>query len=170
MTDPAESSPDPAESVLFATRIHPHRSMTRRQARLLLCLVGLTSFVATLPFVILGAWPVAGFMGLDVLVLSLAFRASFRAARAYEDVSVTVLDLTLAKVDPRGARAEWHFNPSWVRLEQHKHETFGMMRLDLVSRGSQIEVARFLGPGEKEVFAGQLSHALVEAKRGTRYS
>ena len=170
MTDLADPSPAPSDPVLFATRIHPHRSMTRGQVRLMLAIVGCTSAVATMPFVLMGAWPVAGFMGLDVLVLYLAFRASFRSARAYEDVSVTVVDLSLAKVDPRGARAEWHFNPSWVRLEQQRHEEFGMLRLDLVSRGRHIEVAGFLGPGEKKVFADRLSHALIEARRGTRYS
>ena len=170
MNDLTKTSADPNDSILFSTRIHPHRSLTRGQARVLLWLVAGISFATTLPFLILGAWPVAGFMGLDVLVLYLAFRASFKSARAYEDVRVTVLDLMLAKVDPRGSRAEWHFNPSWVRLEQQRHEEYGTMRLDLVSRGSTIEVAGFLGPGEKEVFAGRLSNALLEARRGFRYS
>ena len=170
LIEPVDNVPDPADSVLFATRIHPHRSLTLRQARIVVLLVAATSVVATLPFVLMGAWPVAGFMGLDVLVLALAFRASFRSAKAYEDVSVTPLDLMLAKVDPRGTRAEWHFNPSWVRLISRRHDTFGMVRLDLVSRGNQIEIAGFLGPDEKASFAERLSGALAEARRGYRYS
>ena len=171
--DPAPVDPtpvDPADAVLFSTRIHPHRSLTPAQFRLLLSLVGAASFVATLPFVIMGAWPVAGFMGLDVLAVYLAFKASFRAARAYEDVRVTIVELLLAKVTPRGRRAEWRFNPSWVRLEREVHEEFGMQRLDLVSRGSRVEVAGFLGPNEKAVFADNLSRALAEARRGFRFS
>ena len=170
MSEPAEDSADPADSVLFATRIHPHRSLTLRQARIVILIVAAASTVATLPFVIMGAWPVAGFMGVDVLVLALAFRASFRSAKAYEDVSVTAFDMMLAKVDPRGARAEWHFNPSWVRLIPKRHDTFGMVRLDLESRGSQIEIAGFLGPDEKASFAERLSGALAQARRGFRYS
>ncbi len=163
-------STDPSDAVLFATRLHPHRSLTRRKVRVLLVIVGLVSTAATLPFVILGAWPVAGFMGLDVLALYIAFEASFRAARAYEDVKVTVLDLLLAKVNPKGTRAEWHFNPSWVRLERMTHEEFGMMRLDVVSRGARVEVAPFLGPDQKAALAADLARALAEARRGVRYS
>lgn len=170
MPDPVPSPPDPADTVLFSTRLHPHRSMTPAQVRRVIVAVAVASFIATLPFVLMGAWPVAGFMGLDVLAVYLAFRASFHSARAYEDVRVTVLELLLAKVDPRGARAEWRFNPSWVRLEPKAHEEFGMQRIDLVSRGSRIEVAGFLGPDEKEAFAGDLSRALAEARRGYRYS
>ena len=43
------------------------------------------------------------------------------------------------------------------------------MRLDLVSRGKSVEVAAFLGPGEKADFADALTRALAEARRGPRY-
>ena len=164
------SDADPANAVLFATRLHPHRSLTVAQFRTLLACVAAASFVATLPFVIMGAWPVAGFMGLDVLGVYIAFKVNFRAARAYEDVEVTTLELLLAKVDPKGLRAEWRFNPSWVRLERKEHIEFGMQRLDVVARGARIEVASFLGPDAKERFADDLGRALAEARRGFRYS
>lgn len=161
---------DPLDPVLFATRLHPHRSLTRRQFRWLLTGVAAVSTVATLPFVIMGAWPVAGFMGLDVLAVYVAFEASFRSARAYEDVEVTTIQLTLAKVSPKGRRAEWRFNPVWVRLERQDHEEFGTQRLDLVARADRIEVAAFLGPDAKGRFADDLGRALAEARRGYRYN
>lgn len=161
---------DPADPVLFSTRLRPHRSMTRGQFHWLLMGIASVSFVTTLPFVLMGAWPVAGFMGLDVLLVYVAFRSNFRAARAYEDVEVTVIQLTLAKVNPKGARAEWRFNPSWVRLERQEHVEFGTQRLDLVARADRIEVASFLGPDAKERFADDLGRALAEARRGYRYN
>ena len=164
------SDADPANAVLYATRLHPHRSLTTAQFRTLLACVAAASFVATLPFVIMGAWPVAGFMGLDVLGVYIAFKVNFRAARAYEDVEVTTVELLLAKVDPKGLRAEWRFNPSWVRLERKDHIEFGTQRLDLVARGNRVEVASFLGPDAKERFADDLGRALAEARRGFRYS
>ena len=163
------SDADPAGQVLFAARLRPHRSLTKRQFHWLLVAVASVSFAATLPFVIMGAWPVAGFMGLDVLLVYVAFRANFRAARAYEDVEVTVLELMLAKVSPKGARAEWRFNPSWVRLERRDHVEFGTQRLDLVARADRIEVASFLGPDAKGRFADDLGRALAQARRGYRF-
>lgn len=164
------SDADPADPVLFATRLRPHRSLTERQFHALLMSVAGVSFVATLPFVIMGAWPVAGFMGLDVLLVYVAFKSNFRAARAYEDVEVTTIELKLAKVSPKGLRAEWRFNPSWVRLERQDHVEFGTQRLDLVARADRIEVASFLGPDAKGQFADDLGRALAEARRGYRYS
>ena len=164
------SDPVPADPVLFSTRLRPHRSLSERQFRWLLVGVAGVSAVSTLPFVLMGAWPVAGFMGLDVLLVYAAFKANFRAARAYEDVEVTAIELTLAKVSAKGARAEWRFNPSWVRLERQDHVEFGTQRLDLVARAVRIEVASFLGPDDKGRFADDLGRALAEARRGYRYN
>lgn len=161
---------DPAAEQIFAVRLHPHRSMTRRQFYILLMIFSAMSFTATLPFVIIGAWPVAGFMGLDVALFYFAFRANFRAARAYEDVCVTPLELMLAKVSAKGEKAEWRFNPIWVRLHKEDDEEYGVQKLALVSRGQSVEVGQFLGPEEKAQFAHGLSRALAEARRGPRFS
>jgi uncharacterized membrane protein len=161
---------DPAERRIFAARLHPHRSLSRRNFHILILVFSAISFTATLPFVFIGAWPVAGFMGLDVALLYFAFRANFRAARAYEDVRVTPLELMLAKVSPKGVKAEWRFHPSWVRLHKEEHEEFGVQKLALVSRGQSVEIGNFLGPEEKARFASGLSRALAEARRGPQFS
>ncbi len=155
---------------IFVQRIHPHRSLTSKHFRVLMGVVGGASLAVSIPFFILGAWPVVGFMGLDVLLVYLAFRASFRAARAYEDVGVTSQELHLAKVTARGQRRDWRFNPQWVRLERQEHEEFGLQKLSLVSRGRKVGIAAFLGADEKAEFAGQLQNALNEARRGPLYS
>ena len=128
------------------------------------------AFFTAIPFVALGAWPVVGFMGLDVLAFYWAFRVNYRDARAYEDVSVTPLELKLAKVSPRGERAEWSWNPIWVRLVREEDEDYGLTRVALVSRDREVEVAGFLGPAARAEFASSLSLALTEAKRGPRFS
>ena len=69
---------------------------------------------------------------------------------------------------PRARRAEWRFNPSWVRLERQEHEEFGTQRLDLVSRGERVEMAGFLGPAAKADLADRLTRALAQARRGFR--
>jgi uncharacterized membrane protein len=164
------ASPDPADLPLFQRRLHPHRSMTRGQVRLLLAIVAAGGCVTSVPFVLMGAWPVAGFFGLDVLIVYLAFLASFRAARAYEDIRITPLELLLQKVSPKGGLREWRFNPVWVRLDRQEHEEFGTQRLDLISRGHRVEVAGFLGPDAKAQLADGLTSALQAARRGVRYS
>jgi uncharacterized membrane protein len=126
------------------------------------------SALFSLPFYLMGAWPIVGFMGLDVLALYIAFRASYRSARAYEELRLTSLELFFARISARGARREWRFNPSWVRFERVEHEEFGTQRLALVSRGRSVEVGAFLGPDQKAELASRFSRALALARRGPR--
>jgi uncharacterized membrane protein len=117
-------------------------------------------------FLMLGAWPVFGFFGLDVLLIYWAFRINYRRALAYEEVMVTASELRVRKVSHRGRVAEWTLNPLWVRLDRDTHAEFGIERLFLVSRGRRLPIAGCLSPPEKESFAAALSAAISEAKRG----
>ena len=166
----APSVEHPADAPILSVRLRPHRSLTRAQVQVLLCAVGAAGILTTLPFLLMGAWPVVGFMGLDVLGVYLAFQANFRSARAYEDVELTALELLVAKVSQKGKRAEWRFNPAWVRLQRKEHEDYGTLRIDVVSRGRSLEVASFLGPTQKSDFADALARGLVQARSGPRFS
>jgi uncharacterized membrane protein len=157
---------DFAAPQIFSAVITPHRSLTPRGFLILMLCLGGLSFVAGMAFVLRGAWPVFGFFGLDVLLVYVAFRANFRAARAYEEVTVTASELTVRKVNPRGGVREWTLNPLWVRLERIVHQEFGIERLFLVSHGRRLSIASALGPDEKASFALALSNALGEAKHG----
>ena len=157
---------NPPEPPIFAAVITPHRSLSSTGFLIVMLCIGTLSFASGIVFLILGAWPVFGFLGLDVLLVYWAFRANFRAARAYEEVTVTATELTVRKVSQHGKVREWTLNPVWVRLDRIVHEEFGIERLFLVSHGRRLSIASFLGPDEKKSFATALTAALGEAKRG----
>jgi len=157
------------EAPLFEARLSPHRSLGPSGFRTLMIAAFAFSALASLPFYLMGAWPVVGFMGLDVLALYVAFRASFRSARAYEELRLTPLELFFARVSMRGARREWRFNPVWVRFERVEHEEFGTQRLSLVSKGRSLEIGAFLGPDQKAELASKFSRALARARRGPSF-
>jgi uncharacterized membrane protein len=154
------------EPTLFSALLTPHRSLSRTGFLLLMGFVGIVSFVAGLVFLSMGAWPVFGFFGLDVLAIYWAFRVNFRRAAAYEEISVTPTALHVRRVTHLGAVSEWSFNPRWVRLDIAAHEEFGVEKLALVSRGRSLGIASFLGPDEKQSFASALMVALDSARRG----
>ena len=154
------------EPTIFSALITPHRSLSATGFLVLMLAIGGISFVSGMVFLMLGAWPVFGFLGLEVLLVYTAFRANFRSARAYEEVTVTASELTVRKVSHRGGVREWTLNPLWVRLDRSVHEEFGIERLFLVSHGRRLAIAGFLGPEEKASFAGALLAALAEARRG----
>jgi uncharacterized membrane protein len=156
----------PPDSEIFSAVLTPHRSLGPKGFVIFMLAIGGLSFVSGIAFVVMGAWPVCGFFGLDVLAVYLAFRANYRLARAYEVVTVTASELTVRQVSHRGKVREWTLNPLWVRLERIAHEEFGIRNLFLVSRGRRVPIASFLGPDEKASFAKALAQALGEAKRG----
>jgi uncharacterized membrane protein len=155
-----------SEPTIFSAVLTPHRSLGPTGFLIFMLVLGGISFAAGMLFLLAGAWPVFGFFGLDVLLVYWAFRANYRSARAYEEVTVTPSELTVRKVSYHGAVREWTLNPVWVRLQRDVHAEFGIERLFLVSRGHRLPVASFLGAREKESFAAALAAALGEAKRG----
>jgi len=161
-----QGSENDREPTLFSAIVTPYRSLSRLGFVIVMAALGGVSFVAGTVFLIMGAWPVFGFFGLDVLLVYLAFRANYRAAAAYEQVTVTASELKVRKVSHRGKVSEWTLNPLWVKLDRETHEEFGIEHLFLVSRGRRLPIASFLGPQEKESFAKALAAAIGEAKRG----
>jgi uncharacterized membrane protein len=155
-----------ADEAVFEALITPHRSLGPRQFRIVMTLVCIVAAVSSLPFVLLGAWPVAGFFGLDLLALYIAFRVNFRDGRAFEEIVLTRIELLLRKVTPAGTAREWRFNPAWTRLDRQTDPEFGVQRLALVSRGQSVVVGHALSPDEKAAFADALGGALAEARRG----
>jgi uncharacterized membrane protein len=165
-TDNDHTGESADQEALFCATLTPHRSLGSRGFLILMAGVVAVSFIGGIVFVVIGAWPVFGFFGLDVVLLFFAFRANYRAANAYEVVTVTPSELTVRKVDARGRAREWLLNPMWVRLHQDVHPDFGVLGLALVSRGRQLPIATFLGADERQSFAQALGAALMQARRG----
>jgi uncharacterized membrane protein len=163
--DPALDQPE-----LFSALLTPHRSLSRTGFLVLMAFLSVVSFATGIAFLLMGAWPVLGFLGLDVLVIYWAFRVNFRRAAATEEITVTPSELRVRRVSHRGHVAEWVLNPLWVQLDQKVHAEFGIERLYLVSRGRRVSIGNFLGADEKASFAKALLAALQTAKRGITYN
>jgi|SRR3569623_164236 len=158
------------EEPIFTAELTPHRSLGRTGFLALMLFLSIVSFIAGIVFLSMGAWPVFGFFGLDVLLIYWAFRVNYARARASEHLVLTPHELRLRRVSHRGHVMEWTFNPHWVRLDQEEHEEFGIERLYLRSHGRSVAVGRFLGPDEKASFAKALRLALQDARRGPTYN
>ena len=170
MTAGNDFDPEPAEPELFSALLTPHRSLNRTGFLVLMTFLSVVSFAAGLAFLLMGAWPVFGFFGLDVLAIYWAFRVNFRRAAATEEISVTTSELRVRRVSHRGHVVEWVLNPLWVQLDQKIHPEFGIEKLYLVSKGRRVAIAGFLGAEEKASFAKTLTAALQAARRGVSYN
>lgn len=151
----------------FRAVLTPYRSLGRTGFIVLMTLLAGTSFLAGIAFLAVGAWPVFGFFGLDVLLVYIAFKASYRSGRAYETVELTESALTVTQVDPAGATRTHEFNPYWVRVRLLELPD-GRTDLRLALHGRELPFGRFLTNEERQELADALKGALLAARGGAR--
>ena len=153
---------DTGNSKAWQATLTPHRSLTRQGFLAVMLMVVAVNLVVGGLFVALGAWPVAGFAGLDILIIWWAFRANFADARQMERISITDHELILDKVRKDKAQEQQRFVRRWVRVEleeDRERELIG--RLLLVSGGRRVPVGEFLAPEERKTLAVALKSALA---------
>ncbi len=160
----ANDADTPGEPLVFSAVLRPYRSLSPRGFGLLMAAIALCSFAVGLAFWLMGAWPVVGFCGLDVLLIQIAFRLNYRSARAAEEISLTRERLSVTKISPRGVATETGFNPYWARLEIDRHPEVGVTALRIASHGARLVIGAFLPPSERESFAAAFSAALAKVR------
>ncbi len=156
----------PPERPIFSAVLMPYRSLGPKGFAAVMLAMGGVGFVAGIAFWTIGAWPVVGFLGVDVALVWLAFRWNYRSARAFEEVRVTRTEIVIRKVSPYGREQEYRFNPFWVRLSITREEDEGVTRISLYSRGSKVDIGGFLNPDDRTSFASAFQAALASAKMG----
>ena len=155
--EPDIASPEP---VFFERVLWPHRSLPPRGFRALMLVLGLLSLAAGIGFVAVGAWPICGFFGLDVALLYLAFRISYRSARQRETLRLADDQFTVERVGIYGERRQWRFQPFWLRvvLEERPNQS---NRLSLASHGKSVVIGDFLAPPLRRELAMNLREVLA---------
>src|SRR5438132_11717519 len=117
-------------AVHFATSLVPHRSLSPEGFRWLIRVAMAANLLIGLPMLVLGAWPVLGFMGLDVWLLWFLFKRSYLDARRSETLLLTDRELIVDRVTPDGEREQHRLDAYWLRVEWDA----AAERLALVSR------------------------------------
>lgn len=148
------------EVPVFEAELRPHRSLSPLGFLLLMAAVSVICFTAGLAFVAMGAWPVFGFLGLDVALLYFAFRLNYRSGRLVETIYLNDRELVVTRRFPGGRVREWRFVPYWVRVSLESplsHDS----KLVLSSHGRHIQLGDFLTPEERQEVAAKLRTALA---------
>ena len=155
---------DELEPTIFSATITPHRSLGSTGFLVLMLAFGGVSFFTGIAFLMMGAWPVFGFFGLDVALLYWAIRINNRRAAALRGN-----DRHRRRRSPcaRSAIAAESTNGCSTRFGSSSTsetiEDFGINRLFLVTRGKQLTIANFLARMKKPSFA---TAAWPRAERG----
>jgi len=121
------------------------------------------NLIGAIFFAIAGAWPVSGFMGLDVLALYLALRISYAQARAFERISINASSFTVERCDARGNTSVVSLPSYWARVNFEGDDTGG--DITVRSHGKSIAVGQHLPGPERQHFADTLKQALYQARQ-----
>jgi uncharacterized membrane protein len=148
-----------APKVYFDAVLRPHRSLPPVGFLIIMAALTFVSFTAGSAFILMGAWPVFGYFGLDVLLVYIAFRLNYRSGRMYETVQLVGGRLVVEKISVRGERRRWEFQAYWVRVLLEEIDEYSN-RLLLRSHGRVLPIAAVLSPGERRDFAAALTRAL----------
>jgi uncharacterized membrane protein len=165
MTGNSERAQDGAET--FRAVLTPHRSLGPKGFLALMAAFGAISFVTGMVFLIAGAWPVLGFLGLDVALVYIAFRLNYRSGRRCEVLDLTPARLLLTRVHPSGRTEQFDCNPYWARVHLQEWPD-GRTALSVVSRGTTLAFGSFLTDDERRDLASALKDALLAARGGAR--
>ncbi|WP_339632888.1 DUF2244 domain-containing protein [uncultured Sneathiella sp.] len=155
-----DDSMQPDAAGEFSLSLHPNRSLSQSGFVILMGAVALVSFVSGMVFLSMGAWPVFGFFGLDVLLIYIAFRLNFRAAQRYETIRIAQDYLTITRMAPDGRSVVEEFEAYWARAMI----TGG--QLLITNRGRAYEVGNFLGEDEKLEVQEMIAAALDTYRKG----
>lgn len=147
------------EAVRYSVVLRPHRSARPGAVRMMICLVAFAWFVVGMVFVLVGAWPVAPFLGLEVLLLYGAFRVNARAGNALEAINLTESALTVRRVNYWGRQKNFSFPPHWLQVNFDEPPTHRSL-LELRSHGHSLIIGTFLQPRERRELAQVLRREL----------
>jgi uncharacterized membrane protein len=151
---------DSPPAIHFMTSLRPHRSLSPNGFKWLIRGVLAANVMIGLPMYLLGAWPVVGFLGLDVALLWWLFQRNFLDARRSETLLLNERELIVNRIAPDGEREEHRLDAYWLKVEQGE-------RLIVTSRGNRVVIGRFLSPGERHEVGEQLKAALAGMRAPT---
>jgi len=152
----------------FRAVLTPYRSLSPNGFLIVMSAIGLISFIVGAAFIWIGAWPVFGFLGLDVALVYWAFKRNYRDGRSSEAIEITPHQVRLTRCDPKGRESRFDFNTYWVRIALDERSD-GRSILSFVTRGQHVRFADFLSDDERREFAEVLSGELLSARSCTRF-
>ena len=149
---------------LFAAKLTPHRSLGQRGFRVVIAVVAVAATLTAITFYSIGAWPVVGFMGLDVVLIAWAMWAALKDGKRYEQVTLWRDQLELKQVDGAGKETLLRFNPGFVKLVVDRDFNERTTGVHFRTRDRDVVVGAFLNQDEKSSFAKAFGTALKRAR------
>ena len=147
--------------LLLNITILPYRSLSKKSFRNLMFAVCFIFFSIGVFFWSLGAWPVFGFLGLDVILLYLAFKINYKSGEIFENLKLFNSNLLVTRSFPSGKSQSWSLEPYRTRVEISKNFP-NDQKLVLKSKDKVVLLGSFLNLNDKKKLMKKINEALKE--------
>ena len=147
------------DELLFDAVLRPNRSLAKNGFIVVMGLMSILCVFGGGMFMLAGAWPVTGFLGLELVLLYVAFQLNRHYGLLTETVQLRRSSLTVSRCSPGGHQTVWYFQPYWLKVEFNP-EAEHTSRVILTSKGNRVSLGSFLSPRERAQFAKALTTAL----------
>ena len=144
---------------VFEATITPHRSLSAAGVRRVVAALLLLSGIISTGLWFIGAWPVVGFNGAEMLLAVVLLRRNSREYRQEERLLLSNTGLHIVRTDMRGRRTVRRLEAGWLNAVLQTRPGRAPCLL-LVERNRQVEVGAHLGEDEKRDLAAAIRQAL----------
>lgn len=131
--------------------------------------LGLLAFTIGLGFFLMGAWPVIGFLGLELLVVWGAFKLNYRAAQRRQTLTADTENFEVANTYPNGTTESQTVSTAWAKLsvtpsEEPAPNARIRKQVSIASHGVHVPIGEFLHPAETAGLAREVQGMLDQAQ------
>ena len=153
------------ESIVIT--LWPYRSLSLRGFRIFIAALASLMGLIGLGFYLLGAWPVVGFLGLEIFIVWYAFKWNYRSGQLVETVEITPQQVDITKTDWKGHSKTICLKGVWIKAELDAKEN-KKCRLYLRQHADKLEIGAFMPPAEKPPLAGALNEAITRLRYNSK--
>ena len=125
----------------------------------MLVILGGFGFVISGSFMVFGAWPVVGFMALDVLLIYIVFEAQYRRSDRGQEITISNDKIEIKYFKAGTCVKTILLNKYWAKLE-HLNSSNRQSKLMFSSHGRFSEIGEFLSLKEKQKLVAHLKPLL----------
>lgn len=148
-----------ASSLHYSITARPNCSLSPEETLCVFFVVSLTTLIFAFSFVLIGAWPVLPFAGVELLVLGFCFYRVWRHSHDFERLILEDGKVIVETHEP-GCDKHFELNGYWARMVVDYTPDGSCQRLALRSHGREVEFGRHLSSSERLDVARQLKPRL----------
>jgi len=138
-------------------KIYPNNSLSQKGFYILMIFITLPSLFIGGMFFFMGAWPVLGFMGLELILIYIFFKILFYKNNFYEHITLDKRKFNIHYSNKNKIFNTIALEPTWLKVNiENKNKT-----LVITTHGKTIELGKCLALKEKTNLAETIKSALI---------